>query len=124
LEVILQNNLIQSYLEFHNKFGFSCPEKFTIPKEEIVKVRLNFLLEELKETATAFGYQLYSEQSILSPNNPYFKRNKNLHIDYLGIVDGLIDLEYVVLGTAAFCGLLTQMAGKGMTELKNLQEIR
>jgi predicted HAD superfamily Cof-like phosphohydrolase len=101
------NQFIEDYLQFHIKFGFNCPKKFTIPDEETVRIRLNFLLEELTETATAFGYSLSF--------NKKFEKNKNLPVQPHGIVDGLIDLEYVLLGTAAFCGLLSKMAGYDFT---------
>lgn len=106
----MSNHFIKDYLEFHNKFGFSCPKKFKIPDNETVKVRLNFLLEELMETAIAFGYTLYN-----LPGESKFLKDEALPVQPLQIVDGLIDLEYVVLGTAAFCGLLSEMTGKDVS---------
>ncbi len=92
---------LSSYLEFHRRFQMPEPKKVTV---EHAEMRLNFLLEELVETAEAAGYNL----GICNKNGKdviQFHRNKRLKVNKADYIDGLTDLLYVVLGTAAMSGL-------------------
>lgn len=94
-------DLFENYLHFHRKFGFPEPKKVTT---KYSKMRLNFLLEELVETGKAAGYEL-----VLSNKNGKdeikFVKNRKMKVDLNEYVDGITDLLYVVLGTAAMSGL-------------------
>ena len=105
----MQNQFVKDYLEFHRKFDFDLPEHFRIPDEEVISVRLNFLLEELKETASALGYTL----DIVNASFKFIKAGEVQNP--ANAVDGLVDLMYVVLGTAAFMGILNDRGIEGIT---------
>ena len=75
----------------HKKFGVhSAVEKLSNEKREIfLKFRLDFLLEELTETYKAAGYKLEAEVTA----------DKTLKRDPEEVVDGLIDMCVVAIGT-------------------------
>lgn len=96
--------ILKKYLAFHDKFKFPKPKKYELPSDEVIATRLNFLLEELKETGWACGFSL-STTNNKGVDSVKFTRNNLILKDKEGIVDGLVDLLYVVLGTAVFFGL-------------------
>lgn len=62
---------------------------------ELMDFRLRFLIEELKEIASGMGVELDVQMTRREPRV----------IDMPAIADGLVDLNYVSLGTAHFFGL-------------------
>lgn len=92
---------------FHAKFDLdhvecnnseSCPEEGAgprAPSEELMKFRLNFLMEELQEICHAAGFQLAFELTKYSDDPP---------IDHEKLFDGLLDLAYVTFGAAHVLG--------------------
>lgn len=94
-------DFLQNYLDFHRKFKFPEPDNITTKHAEM---RLNFLLEELMETATAAGYELAITND-KGADVVKFVRNKHLKINKGDYIDGIADLLYVVLGTAVTSGL-------------------
>lgn len=83
---------------FHEKFDLDNTTHRSIgPREvskELLAFRLNFLAEELRETANAMGFNCRTELEYVGHE-----------VDIVGVADGLIDLEYVNLGTAHVLGL-------------------
>lgn len=82
---------------FHAKFGLPVRNEATRPRpldRETMEFRLRFMLEELRETAMAAGFQLDAKLIDRgdAPSMPH-------------IADGLIDLAYVTLGTAHMLNL-------------------
>lgn len=110
-------NYFRMYLDFHRKFKMPEPKKVTT---EHAETRLNFLLEELVETAEAAGYNL----GICNKNGKdvvQFHRNKRIKVNRAEYIDGLTDLLYVVLGTAVMSGLNEIATGAGFTCLTKLE---
>jgi len=103
-------DMIEDYIEFHKKFKFNLPEKYEHPGEHVAGMRMNFLLEELVETAKAAGFTL-SVTNNGEGDSIKFITDDSLEIEPEEILDGLVDLQYVVFGTAAFFGLLGYHAG-------------
>lgn len=85
----------------HDKFGFKALDKPGFLKPELMKMRLNFMFEELKETAEACGYELglnkLGEISFNAEPDPKM-------VSLEDAFDGLLDLEVVLLGTAHLMG--------------------
>ena len=89
--------------QMHDKFGFERNKKPGFLSPEIMKMRLNFLLEELLETAEACGYEMHMKNDA-----PYleFKESPTAlkEVSLEKALDGLVDLEVVLLGTADLMG--------------------
>jgi len=87
--------------KFHKRFGLPTSESLRKPtylRREAIMFRLRFLFEELGELADAYGIQAIVE---LKP-----KIDAGLDFqDMPKIADSLIDLAYVVHGTAHMHGL-------------------
>jgi predicted HAD superfamily Cof-like phosphohydrolase len=104
----------RAIINMHNKFGFKRPARPEYPDDAMVLMRLNFLLEELKELSLSCGCRLTlaSTDEIKIIHEPTFKRNMP------DTIDALVDLMVVLLGTADFFGLLTErIANCGITRL-------
>jgi len=69
-------------IEFNKKFGLEIPSELTLLDDDVRRFRVNFLKEELEETIIALETDDVEE-----------------------IVDGLVDLCYVAIGTALLMGL-------------------
>jgi predicted HAD superfamily Cof-like phosphohydrolase len=94
---------------FHRKFGFKTLDQPGFLPPDHMKVRLNFILEELIETAIACGFELVIEQGDDGQGGDLafvplpigeMMATRNLHEAF----DGLLDTVYVVLGTANLMG--------------------
>lgn len=90
--------------QLHEKFGFNPLPKPGFLAPDLMKMRLNFLLEELKETAEACGYELNTFMHC-TPNAVQFERRPYLEVNLEHAFDGLLDLEVVTHGTAHLMGL-------------------
>lgn len=89
----------------HEKFGFNAPKNPLILDDEFFKMRLNFLLEELSELANAAGFT-----GGVSEFTGKFQYQKEEFPEYNkeGILDALVDLQVVLLGTAHLLGFFNQ----------------
>ena len=67
--------------DFHSRFNVPQPKTPAMPDEDMISFRLNFLREELTEIEDAI-----------------------LEEDMAGVLDGLVDIVYVALGTALIFG--------------------
>lgn len=74
-------NDFHDVLKFHQRFDLPCGEFSSLPSEEVFRFRYGFLIEEIKEC--------WQE---------YYKGN------LVGVVDALVDMVYVGIGTAFFIG--------------------
>ena len=83
---------------FHHKFGVPINTSVTEISNELLRDRVNFILEEFSELIEDAGLQLTYDIDTLEvhPHNPK---------DLPGIADALIDLVYVIKGTALILGL-------------------
>ena len=88
-------DIIDLQKRFHEYFKIKCPPSPIILDREHLKMRLNFLLEELKELSNACGFSLKDETIVPDKN---FKPNAEQ------ILDALVDLQVVLLGTAQLMG--------------------
>lgn len=87
--------------EFHQKFGLPVSNRANAgPREvpeELLQFRMKFMLEELMEFMEAAGYKItgdpWGNVDIVPLQSPGPK-------DHAGMFDALIDLAYVVFGTA------------------------
>jgi predicted HAD superfamily Cof-like phosphohydrolase len=89
---------------FHEKFKLSDArlDRPGFLPEDLQRVRLNFLLEELVEIAWACGFCLAVGQG----GSVEFMRDRELddRLNLAEAFDGLLDLVYVALGTADLMG--------------------
>lgn len=101
-----KNKFVTDYLEFHKKFDFPLPKYPCVPDPEITKTRLQFLLEELRETGLGLGFKLEITNGHGGRDEVKFVKDDKLPVNLVEALDGLVDLQYVVLGTAAYLGML------------------
>lgn len=88
--------------DFHRKFGLPAVDGTagTVPHElddSTALFRLKFLLEELKEIAEGYGYELSLGEFLKL-------EDASARQDLIKVADGLVDLVYVTLGTAQLHG--------------------
>jgi predicted HAD superfamily Cof-like phosphohydrolase len=94
--------LIQDIENFHKKF-FPDVNEETAPfsaSSELIKMRLDFMLEELVETAHALGF-------VYNPVDDAFTMVNDVK-DLPEALDGMVDLLYVLMGSAYLFGLLSK----------------
>ena len=101
---------IHQVAELHDKMGHG---KARLPKpgflpEKFMQMRLNFMLEELEETAAACGFSIYMGND----GKTGFEQNSFMKVSLENALDGLIDLQYVLLGTADLMGFSHPGPGK------------
>lgn len=98
---------------FHAKFGLDAQEPSvpTVPSDEMVKFRLNFLLEELAEIAAAHDFVLNiddtSGEALFVKCSDDICENAPDHMKLEDTLDGLVDLLYILAGTVRFFGFHT-----------------
>jgi predicted HAD superfamily Cof-like phosphohydrolase len=105
--------MIEFVNAFHKKYGFKTLDQPGFLSPDYTKMRLDFILEELLETANACGFDLIIDEDDERPG--YFKEmpvgemmaTRNLHEAF----DGLLDMVYVILGTANLMGFSNQCPG-------------
>lgn len=78
----LYPDLFGAVQEFHDTYLVPRPDAPELPSQELFKLRLNLIYEELLETKTAY-----------------------VQGDLVEFADGVVDLLYVVLGLGDVCGL-------------------
>jgi predicted HAD superfamily Cof-like phosphohydrolase len=103
-------NMINLQTVMHNHFGVQVPSSPKMLDKEHMKMRLNFLLEELLELAanSGFGLACNSEFAV------GFTEDSTLEINPEEILDALVDLQVVLLGTVHLLGFFGQAT---MTQL-------
>ena len=94
------NQFCEDISAFHRRFGFSNRKQAGFIEPEHMQMRLNFLLEELDELAQATGFTRNEGGHYKTDSRPGAEH------DLEGALDALVDLQYVLLGTAYLMGLL------------------
>ncbi len=105
------NKLLTDIKAFHRRFGFAEPPRPSFMGPKHMEMRLNFLLEELTELASASGFHLVptSDADFLSA---FEFQYEDAHAKYSGprdvasALDAVVDLLYVLFGTALLMGML------------------
>ena len=102
---IKETHFIAPQKALHKKFGFEARKSPGMLPEEVMKMRLNFLLEEVNELAQACGYgtEITEEYDIKVKKDPMMKINPEQ------ILDALIDIQVVLLGTAHLMGFFNSL---------------
>lgn len=103
------NKFITNLQVFHDKYFPDRPRpvKFGHVPEDVVKLRLNFLFEELCELAEAHGF--YASINQFNKKGTYGVsfikgRAPDVPVDQEGSLDAIVDLLYVAFGTAELFG--------------------
>lgn len=120
--------------EFMNVFGQDCPEKPTVPSQDIRILRVKLLLEEVLELAEASGVQVLDtfnvplDTSSIKTNKIKFKEIENLTPCLVDIADAIADISYVNYGAANAYGINIdpieeEVHNSNMTKLFSLKEI-
>lgn len=138
------SNFVRDQVELYRKYAFPEPCAPKKLPDDLAKMRLNFMLEELMETAGAMGFTLRRHKRVRSkveecescpdrencenkyPDSPTgllapcyevtFKFEKTSGAsDAVGVLDGLVDLQVVLLGTAYLMGFLREYAKRSVT---------
>jgi len=99
----MSKDFVRDQLDLYNHFNFPQSEKPTMIDLNLMKMRLNFMLEELKEVAECSGFELQEGKFSLVPQ---IAENLYQISEAEGILDGLVDLQVVLLGTAYLLGFL------------------
>lgn len=87
---------------FQEKYGVPRNRKPGFLDDENMRFRLNFMLEELNELAEATGFEFHGDIKVGFVKDTSGRSN---HLESLAdALDALIDLEYVLLGTAIMMG--------------------
>jgi predicted HAD superfamily Cof-like phosphohydrolase len=110
---------IHDVMQFQRKFGIPENREPGFLPDSRMAERLNFLLEELKELANACGYFLDDgKDGALDIKFKKFSNHQSAE-DLEKAIDGLVDLVYVALGTAAQMGLggLTPVNARGRSPI-------
>lgn len=97
--------------EFYDKFALPSPSSPVVPPDDQVSMRLNFLLEELKELAEACDYKLHDGKfhRKCTLERPTGCADCDMHCHQWVVkdaaLDALVDLLYVLMGTVKQFGL-------------------
>lgn len=88
---------------FHRRFGHAVAEKPAVPDDETMRFRLKLIAEEFLETLDACGVDV----ATLNVDNllRHSIESSGLKVDLPALVDALGDLDYVIEGTRAVCGV-------------------
>jgi predicted HAD superfamily Cof-like phosphohydrolase len=111
----MSNDMFRDVKSMHRKFGFPVRETPGFLDDEHQKVRLNFMLEELLETAKACGFSL---AVTINPDADFtedqasfsFEREEGAEQNLAEALDGLHDLVYVALGTSDLMGMHAEVS--------------
>lgn len=97
-------DFIQDIDNFHRRFGFTQRSHPAFLNDTQMAMRLNFLLEELMETAESAGFLLMVSSDAEDKPILSFERSDSEQ-DLVKFFDGLVDLAYVLFGTSWLCNL-------------------
>lgn len=86
---------------FHRRFGHAVAETPRVPDDETMRFRLKLIAEEFLEALEASG--VYIEHA--RENLREAIAHAPIEVDLPALVDALGDLDYVIEGTRAVCGV-------------------
>ena len=108
---------------FHQKFGLPVSNRANAGPRELepglIEFRIKFMLEELLEFITGAGYHLQPD----AEGNAMILKSPGVEIDHAQTFDALIDLAYVVFGTAHLMGYPWQEGWNAVQEA-NMAKVR
>jgi len=110
------SDFYQDVIDFHEKFGHKATHKPRVLEFEMFRFRMELMMEELKEYETA-----HRNARHLLTVAPEDKAEINVQLEH--VLDGLVDLVYVVLGTAYFHGFDVREAWRRVHEA-NMKKVR
>lgn len=93
------DRMIQDQDKLYTYYNFPKPDHPIPLDHKLMAMRLNFLFEELRETANAAGFYFNPAVRRFQP-----AKEKMANRDAEKILDGLVDLQVVLLGTAYLMG--------------------
>ncbi|HYD35933.1 MAG TPA: hypothetical protein VD999_07785 [Vitreimonas sp.] len=95
---------LQDVINFHEHFGLDkeVAEKPNFLPADLDEVRANFLQEELNEYCASIGLRL--EYDGITQTIKWVFSGDSEHVNLENALDGLIDLQYVLLGTVHLHG--------------------
>jgi hypothetical protein len=89
----------------HEHFGIETPDSPKMLDTAHLQMRLNFLFEELQELSLACGFGIsIEEEGTLPIPEIKFVHDSVLNVNPHEILDALVDLQVVLLGTAHLLG--------------------
>lgn len=102
MSIMVESSLARTVREFHLKFGHPVRWTPEVPSADELRFRLRLVTEEFLEFLAAAGVALaegdaYNLRASIS--------DALLEPDFPALVDALGDLEYVIEGTRAVCGV-------------------
>lgn len=133
---MVEDRFVSDVGAFHAKFGLDSlePSVPTVPSDEMLGFRLNFMLEELAEIAAAndFVIELDEEGEVKFVKiDEDIRENNSDHVKLEDSLDGLVDLLYVLMGTVRFMGFHTNSpfgqrfhAAWGRVQKANMSKVR
>jgi len=101
---------LEDVIKFQNKFfpdEFDHKPNLKKANKEILKMRLNFLLEELTETVESAGFKI---------KNGIIVDGDESKISESEFIDGLLDLVYVAMGNVHLFGFSKKVNNKLLAE--------
>lgn len=111
--------------DFHEKFGLDNTTHHDIgPRQvpdDVLEFRIKFMLEELQEFCEAVGFKIGADPTGQLQLTKFRQSNPGVH--HALAFDALLDLAYVVFGTAHFMGYPWQMGWK-LVQRANMAKIR
>lgn len=112
-------DLFQDIVDFHEKFDLHYNGAPRLLPQELQRFRERFLKEELKEYQTA----TVRASNALHPPLPMFRDTATFEEYLADMLDGLVDLVYVALGTAYLHGFDFNEAWRRVHEA-NMEKVR
>lgn len=104
--------------EFHETFNHPITDIRQVPiNEEIAKLRISLIFEELEELAVALGTKTHEHFKQLATNAKNIKTTKST-TDEVEVFDALCDLQYVLSGAVLALGY-SYIFEEGVREVHN-----
>lgn len=111
----MSKDLFGDVVAMHRKFGFPVREMPGFIDDEHQLMRMNFLLEELLETAKACGMSLHATVDGDTHQVEFkFEMSEEPVRNLEEALDGLHDLVYVALGTSDLMGMAHRVEKEGL----------
>lgn len=104
---MMENSFCHDIQEFHKKFGLPARDVPSFLLPEYMKMRLDFLKEELTELVHSCGFkEVYDDDTYWLDQEKWKMLSAS---DLHEALDALVDLQYVLLGTAYLMGFFKEV---------------
>lgn len=104
---------------FHEKFGLPAPDSPHFLPQDLLMFRIRFMVEELQEFIDSHGLPV----TLKLEETRWVRGDTPIFPDMVDAADALIDLAYVVHGTAVMMGLPWQRLW-GEVQRANMDKVR